>query len=87
MILECIDQISIDKEEAGVDAWWSEVCELYEFGGEYPHDDYEDDEEDEEWLLEEESGVDEPNLDEIFRRLQEQHEQRLEALHQEGGAE
>ncbi len=87
VILECIDQISIDKEEAGVDAWWSEVCELYEFGGEYPHDDYEDDEEDEEWLLEEESGVDEPNLDEIFRRLQEQHEQRLEALHQEGGAE
>ncbi len=87
LIFDCIDNVTVDKEEDGVDAWWSAVCELYEFGGEHPYDNYEDDEDDEEdgeWPPEEGAGVDDPTLDERFREWLEEH---METLAQEGGAE
>ena len=64
MIFHCIEEVGVDKDEVGVETWWREVCDLYEFGGEYPEE-YDEDE-DEEWLLEQEPSVDDEGLHEAF---------------------
>ena len=65
LIFNCIDGVSVDKDKVGVEAWWGEVCELYEFNGEYPED-FDDDDDDEEWLLEQEPSVDDEELHNSF---------------------
>lgn len=66
LIFHCIEEVAVDKDEVGVDAWWSEVCDLYEFGGEYPEDYEDEDEDDIERLLEQEPSVDDVALHDAF---------------------
>ena len=82
LIFHCIEVVDLNKNEVGVDTWWREVCDLYEYGGEYPEDywDVEDNEQEPEIAVPPSIEIGE----ETWQELEERHGIRIRLMSQEG---